>query len=578
MGNKESPTLRKRRFRRADSFRTRARANVYLKDPLALSRRGYFPVGEAIVGGDTSVAPGPTSSRFMVVDYDASTDKVYAPTPPQRRTQYWSRGRGEYLYEFSARPGTRQEAQINAWATAVEALELFQDPVVLGREVPWAFDANWLRILPQGMYEANAFYSRQTRALHFGYFFDRDDKLIKTSLSHDIVTHETSHAILDGLRPHYLESVHPDAVAFHEYVGDLAAMLSLFRQREFIRQLVLLPVGKADFFDLVTDLAPQVGHGLYGNADRAALRSARNDLTYAKVENEPDPHVRSQVLTGLAFEVLEGVVEQRLNDQHTGEGFKFESKPQQLFAHLLAAARHTMRMLLRPIDLLPPGNITFPEYGSIVLAAPDARTNPDDRRGYGKVLERALRKRGLHPAQWEYQFYIESEGPENRDLRERDIAMIRSSRVGAYRFLDANRRAFQIPSNRDVRVVAVATNRRELDYGTLAVPETLIQYVWEERVSLPKDMRTSALDHVVMRAGGTIVVDESVNLVHWANQPPTPRRLDDVRVGAMNLVRDRAIETAPVRGLVNARPFLAQSDSRGGMRLLVNTARMHHSR
>ncbi|WP_170303129.1 hypothetical protein [Reyranella soli] len=577
MKNRISPAPRKRQFRRTDSFRARARANVYLKDPLALSSRGYFPVGEAIVGGDTSVAPGPTSSRFMVVDYDATTDKVYAPTPPQRRTQYWSRGRGEYLYEFSARQGTRQEAQINAWATAVEALELFQDPVVLGREVPWAFDANWLRILPQGMYEANAFYSRRTRALHFGYFFDRDDRLIKTSLSHDIVTHETAHAILDGLRPYYLESVHPDAVAFHEYVGDVAAMLSLFRQREFIKQLVLLPVGKKDFFNLVTDLAPQVGQGLYGNADRAALRSARNDLTYARVENEPDPHVRSQVLTGLAFDVLEGVVEQRLNDTRAGEGFKFESKPQRLFAHLLAAARHAMRMLLRPIDLLPPGNITFPEYGSIVLAA-DNQSTPGDSRGYRKVLERALRKRGLHPDQWEYQFYIESDEPENRNLRERDIAMIRSSKVGAYRFLDANRRAFQIPTDRDVRVVAVSTNRRELDYGTLAVPETMIQYVWEERVSLPKDMRTSALDHVVMRAGGTITVDESVNLVHWANQPPTPRRLDDTRVSAMSLVRDRAIETTPVRGLINARPFLAQNDGRGGMHLMVNTARMHHPR
>jgi hypothetical protein len=414
--------------------------------------------------------------------------------------------------------------------------------------------------------------------LHFGYFNDVDDRLIKTSLSHDIVTHETAHAILDGLRPFYLESVHPDALAFHEYVGDVAAMLSLFRQREFIKQLVLLPVGKADFFNLVTDLAPQVGQGLYGNADRAALRSARNNLTYSKVENETDPHVRSQVLTGLAFDLLEGILYQRLNSPLSRErGFKFESKPQQLFAHLQTAARHTMRMLLRPIDLLPPGNITFPEYGSFVLRA-DARSHSDDRLGYRKVLERALRKRGLHAEQWEYRFWIESEPPENGNLRERDIVMIRSSRVGAYRFLDANRRAFQIPSNRDVRVVSVATNRRELDYGTLAVPETIIQYIWEKRVPLPKDMRTNAFEDVVVRAGGTVVVDESVNLVHWAQQPPTPGRLDDARAQAMSLLRDRAIELSPVRRLANARPFLARSDGRGGVQLQVNTARMHHPR
>jgi hypothetical protein len=127
-------------------------------------------------------------------------------------------------------------------------------------------------------------------------------------------------------------------------------------------------------------------------------------------------------------------------------------------------------------------------------------------------------------------------------------------------------------------VVAVGTNQRELDYGTMAVPETIIQYVWEERVPLPKDARPSGLDHALMRAGGTVVLDESVNLVHWANQPPTPGRIDDVRTNMASIVRDRAIELSPVRGLANARPFLARSDGNGGMQLMVNTARMHHPR
>lgn len=563
-----------RPFRRSDSYRTRARAKVYLKDPLALSKRGNFPVGEAIVGGDTSIAPGPTSSRFLVVDYDASTDKVYAPTPPQRQTELWTKGRGEYLYEFRATPGTRQEAQINAWATAVETLELFQDPVVLGREIPWSFEGNWLRILPQAMYEANAYYSRQTRALHFGYFFDRSDEPIKTALSHDIVTHETSHAILDGLRPYYLESVDPDAVAFHEYVGDAAAMLSLFRQRDFIRQLVLLPMGNRSFFDLVTELAPQVGQGVYGHAERAALRSARNKLTYGKVETEIDPHVRSQVLTGLAFEVLEGIFLARTSSDM---GRELGTGRQALFQQLQTAARHAMRILLRPIDLLPPGNITFPEYASIVLRA-DGRFSPADRLGYRKVLERAMRKRGLHPEQWDYQFLIESDPPEDRALRERDIAMIRSSHVGAYRFLDANRKAFRIPANRDFRVVGVGTNRRDLDYGTRAVPETIVQYVWEERVNLPSALKSTALDHVLLRAGGTVVVDEFGNLVHWSSQPPTPARRDTARENAVRLVRDRAIDLDPVRGLTSSRPFIAQRDGASGVRLVLNTARMHQGR
>ena len=46
----------------------------------------------------------------------------------------------EPFYEFEARRGTPQEAQINAWATAVDTLDFFQQPQVPGREIPWAFE------------------------------------------------------------------------------------------------------------------------------------------------------------------------------------------------------------------------------------------------------------------------------------------------------------------------------------------------------------------------------------------------------------------------------------------------------
>lgn len=557
------------RLRAKDAFRTRARANVYLKDPLALSRRkGAFPIGEATVGGDTSIAPGPTSSRFMVVDYDASTDRAFAPARPNKRPiVQWTGGRGELLFDFRARPDTRGEAQVNAWATAVDTLDLFEQPAVLGREVPWAFEGSRLRILPQAMYEANAFYDRRTRALHFGYFDDAQGGTIKTALSHDIVSHETAHAILDGLRPYYLESIHPDAAAFHEYVGDVAAMLSLFRQRDFIRQLAVLPFGKRRFFDLVTDLAPQVAVGLYGDADRAALRTATNRLTYRDVADEPEPHRRSQVLSGLAFQLFEGVLKKRIADAKRGQPMNAGI----LFRQLMTTARHVLRMLLRPIDLLPPGEVTFPEYAAIVLRS-DRYFHPADRLGYRDLLEGAMKQRRVHPSQ--HGSVPEVDQPDNRKLRERDIEMIRGSRVGAYRFLDANRSVFAIPATRDFRVAGIGTNRRELELGTRAVPETIVQYVWEERVPLPHDAASTGLDHLLLRAGGTIAIDESANLVHWSPQPATAERRDALRERAARLIRDRAVDFAPVRHLRARRPFLAARDAHGEPRLFTNTAQL----
>src|SRR5207247_6635358 len=73
-----------------------------------------------------------------------------------------------------------------------------------------------------------AFYSRDDRAFFFGYFMGGNGKPIFTCLSHDIVAHETTHALLDGLRKRYMERSTPDQAAFHEGFADVVAVLSVF--------------------------------------------------------------------------------------------------------------------------------------------------------------------------------------------------------------------------------------------------------------------------------------------------------------------------------------------------------------
>ncbi len=62
------------------------------------------------------------------------------------------------------------------------------------------------------------FYDADQRAVFFGYFAASTDsagsnipnQVVYTCLSHDIVAHEVTHALVDGLRPHYTEATTAD--------------------------------------------------------------------------------------------------------------------------------------------------------------------------------------------------------------------------------------------------------------------------------------------------------------------------------------------------------------------------------
>jgi hypothetical protein len=66
-------------------------------------------------------------------------------------------------------------------------------------------------------------------ALLLGYFPSYDGaRTIYTCLSHDVIVHETTHALVDGLRTRYTDPSSPDQAAFHEGFADVVALLSIF--------------------------------------------------------------------------------------------------------------------------------------------------------------------------------------------------------------------------------------------------------------------------------------------------------------------------------------------------------------
>ena len=108
---------------------------------------------------------------------------------------------------------------------------MFEEDDALGRKLVWGFDGPQLLIIPRAGEWANAYYQRETRSLQF-FFFDnpqQEGDIVYTSLSRDIVSHETGHAILDGIAPNLYDAITPQALALHEGVADLTAALMAFR-------------------------------------------------------------------------------------------------------------------------------------------------------------------------------------------------------------------------------------------------------------------------------------------------------------------------------------------------------------
>jgi len=97
---------RARASTRLKQLNYRARARIYLKDPLEAERNPRL-YGNVVVSRDSLITTGPTSSRFIVIDYDPQTDRVERPA----RSKLVTAGT-EKMLEFPYRRGSPQEAQV----------------------------------------------------------------------------------------------------------------------------------------------------------------------------------------------------------------------------------------------------------------------------------------------------------------------------------------------------------------------------------------------------------------------------------------------------------------------------------
>src|SRR5215204_1858659 len=185
-----------------------------------------------------------TGKYLKVIDYDAANNRYYQPVDLNHPSVLMQGG----LEPSESDPRFHQQM---VYAVASKTVSVFE--FALGRKIKWGFNRNRresekrpLRIYPHGMQEANAFYSRDLEALVFGYFPASDldpvsnlpGQTIFTCLSHDIIAHETTHALVDGQRIHFMEATSPDTLAFHEAFADIVALFQHFSFKEVLLDVI----------------------------------------------------------------------------------------------------------------------------------------------------------------------------------------------------------------------------------------------------------------------------------------------------------------------------------------------------
>ncbi|HEY4090964.1 MAG TPA: hypothetical protein VGN46_05565 [Luteibacter sp.] len=485
---------------------------------------------------------GPKGFRVHVIDYDASSDTFYRARDKNIDTDPYVKVTD--IEKLVRDPYFHQQ---NVYAIAMATLQAFEG--ALGRTVPWGFPtpSHQIKVAPHAFADANAYYSRESESLNFGYFPDQDGKQVFTCLSHDIVVHETAHALLDGLRSHYLLPSSTDQAAFHEGFSDIVALLSVFQSQPVIDRLLApltarngrLAPGNLTASKLggthLAELAEQMGAALSGVPTSAlrtslSIRPDKRHYTSARFEEE---HDRGELLVAIVLGAFFEVWARRLKPLLQGH-------PDGLARAVVSeegttAASQLLRIMIRALDYMPPVDLTFGDFLSALLTA-DLQLYPDDTRyRYRDILKHSFESYGVSPAS-----HGRSDGawdpPRASEFTLAGTHFERMQRdpLEVFRFVWENKAALGVEPNAFTRVTSVRPVMRISNDQTV-LRETVAEYVQQLTVygselthmgiRRPEGMPTNRL--INLYGGGTLVFNEYGLLkFHIATGVKSPRQSD----------------------------------------------------
>ncbi len=435
-----------------------------IENPVTRPLKAYAfdPSAGKLIGNEMSMAvrfqeldPGPVvrdrraPDAIAIVDYDGANKRYYAPVNLDDRGILLRGG----LDPREADPYFHQQM---VYAVVTDTIQHFEE--ALGRRIHWRRglregdleaarreDIYTLNIYPHAFIGQNAFYSPGTHGILFGYFRasaknvgrNLPGQTVFTCLSHDVVVHETTHAIVDGIRAFFSEQTNPDVPAFHEAFADLAALFQHFTYAEALLDTIERTGGRLYQYQLRPE-AERTGYDDYSNATAAekqdpllsAQLSARNPLIELAqqfgeatgkdralrsalgtkpnsddIKKITEPHGRGSILVAAVFDAYFGIYVKRTADlwrifRAGGGSSNPVDIPRSLAARLSeeasGLARRFFKICVRALDYCAPVDITFGSYLRSIVTA-DFDLYPDDKMGLRDAIMQSFRLRGIVP-------------------------------------------------------------------------------------------------------------------------------------------------------------------------------------
>ncbi|HVI13428.1 MAG TPA: hypothetical protein VM822_11200 [Pseudolabrys sp.] len=407
--------------------RPHRRLRVYALDPSVGKSLDSIAVNETTLSVSwddkpstiEQLRPGPVGEYLEVVDVDPASNKVYDPVDLNDEQLLAQDG-------WPPSEGNPQFHQQMVYAVAMTTIMHFEQ--ALGRKALWAprfakigdendedkikvYEVARLRLYPHALRTENAYYSPNKKAILFGYFpsvsGDSDatapGSMVFACLSSDIIAHEMTHALLDGLHRRFEEVSNLDVPAFHEGFADIVALFQHFTIPELVRFEIGRVRGDLSAEGLLGGLAKQFGEG---SGQRGPLRNyVKASDTKLRCEDVTEAHARGSILVYAVYEAFRKIVARRTADlvrlASGGSGVLSAGAihpdlVERLTAETCKAAKHVLRMCIRALDYCPSVDITFGEYLRALITA-DLDMVRDDRYGYRVAFMESFRKWGILP-------------------------------------------------------------------------------------------------------------------------------------------------------------------------------------